>query len=462
MSVDVGHLINAEGIAHFLSRSEIHTLATKNSAAFEEVQASLKDQSFPITRAWSSGSSIAEVKAVAKALRGKYDNVLLIGIGGSTLGFRSTLQFLKGPFYNLQDSSRRGPRMFVLDNVDPVVAEQLAALLDFRKTALVYISKSGSTPEPAANFIYFIKKYKDAEGDPGDIVVICDKKDNGINHMAKGLGCHLLHIPIDLPGRYGVLSPAGLLPAELVAVDANRLVEGAVEVHDAIVRRPADENAVFILGTALAALADKGKSIHVLFNYGNALSEFGLWFEQLWAESLGKETSITGQIVHSGTTPLSALGATDQHSVLQLFKEGPNDKVFGFVTIENWPPSIRLTNEFPSEVEYAYFAGHALDEQLRIEQLSTEMSLVKARRPCYRVILRDISAPAIGGIFYFMEALTVFMAKIWQVDPFNQPGVEEGKSMTYALMGRADYIPKRHEYEQALEVFEKQSYKLTL
>ncbi len=458
MTVDVGHLINTQDTANFLSNSELRNLIEKNTPAFKEVQSALKDQSLPISRAWTSGSKVPEIKLVAQALREKYENILLIGIGGSTLGFRATLQFLKGPFYNLTGS----PRIFVLDNVDSILAEQLASFLDFRKTALAYISKSGSTPEPAANFICFYKKYRDAGGNPSDIVIICDKKDNGINHIAQELGCYLLHIPGDLPGRYSVLSAAGLLPAELVGIDANSLVEGATEVHNAIVSKNANENAILALGSALAALANKEKTIHVLFNYGNVLSEFGLWFEQLWAESLGKETSISGEIVHSGTTPFAALGATDQHSVLQLFKEGPNDKVYGFVTIDAWPPSTRLTNEFPTEFEYSYFADHTLTDLLKVEQLSTEMSLFKAGRPCYRLTLRDVSAPAIGGLFYFMEALTIFMAKLWNVNPFNQPGVEEGKNMTYALMGRADFAPKREEYEKALENFEKQSYLLTL
>ncbi|MCL6520108.1 MAG: glucose-6-phosphate isomerase [Armatimonadetes bacterium] len=458
ITVDVGHLINAKDISNFLSESEIRNLAKNNASAFEEVRASLQDYSLPISRAWTSGSTIQETKLVAQELKEKYQNVLLIGIGGSTLGFRSTLQFLKGPFYNLFGS----PRMFVLDNVDAVLAEQLADLLDFRKTALVYISKSGSTPEPAANFLYFYKKYKDAGGNPSDIAIICDKKNNGINHIAQELRCHLLHIPGDLPGRYSVLSPAGLLPAELVGIDSDGLVKGATKIHEAIVGKYNNENAILMLGSALAALADKGKKIHVLFNYGNVLSEFGLWFEQLWAESLGKETSITGEVVHSGTTPFAALGATDQHSVLQLFKEGPNDKVYGFVTIDSWPASTKLTNEFPSEVEYAYFGGHTLSDLLKVEQLSTEMSLVKAGRPCYRLILRDISEPTIGGLFYFMETLTIFVAKLWHVNPFNQPGVEEGKNMTYALMGRADFAPKRQEYEKALETFMNQSYPLTL
>jgi len=169
---------------------------------------------------------------------------------------------------------------------------------------------------------------------------------------------------------------------------------------------------------------------------------------QLWAESLGKKMCVTGDPSNVNTTPVAALGATDQHSILQLFKECPSDKVFGFVTIDSMPADIRLTNEFPAEKEYSYFAGHTLGEQLHIEQLSTEVSLVKDGKPCYRVTLKDMSAATLGALFYFYEALVVFVASLWEVNPYDQPGVEEGKNITYALMGREDYRDRRPEYER--------------
>jgi len=453
LRVDIGHLLNDGDTVNFISSPVFESFYKKYSSSFNEIRLSLENKTSPITRSFLTDSSLLTIKAVAETLRGKYENILLLGIGGSTLGFRAITQALKGPFYNLEALSCGWPRVFVLDNVDPILAKHLGDLLDFKKTALIYISKSGSTPEPAANFIYFYKKYREAGGYVKDIVIICDPGDNGINHIAKKIGCHILHIPSNLPGRYTVLSQVGFLPLELIGINSKDLLDGATRMHNAILNTPPHKNAVFILGTCLLELASRGKSIHVLFNYGNSLSEFGLWFVQLWAESLGKSKSITGTVINAGTTPLTALGATDQHSLLQLFKEGPNDKVFGFITIDNFPSDVMLTDEFPHEVEYSYFAGHTMGEQLKIEQISTEMSLVRAKRPCYRIVLPDISAFTLGALFYFMESLIIFVAKLWQINPFDQPGVEEGKNMTYSLMGRKDYTSTRLQYEAELASF---------
>jgi len=408
--------------------------------------------------------SLAAIKTIAGALRRRHENLVLAGIGGSTLGFRAIVQSLKGPFYNLVAREGGYPRVFVVDNVDPVVARQLGDHLDFRKTALVYISKSGSTPESAANFIYFYNKHKEAGGSSKDIVIVCDPGDNGINRIAKSLECHLLHTPRDLPGRYSVLSPVGYLPSELVGIDSEEFVKGAAAVQHSVVSMPPEENPVFNLGSCLAELSARQKSIHVLFCYSNLLSEAALWFEQLWSESLGKEKSLDGTTVNAGTTPLGALGATDQHSLLQLFKEGPNDKIFGFLTVERFPSDASLTDEFPSEKEYSYFAGQSMARQLQVEQLSTEMSLVGAGRPCYRLVLPEISPSTLGAFFYFMEVLVVFIAEIWQVNPFDQPGVEEGKTLTYSLMGREDYAHMRSASEAQLAALENtsQPYEITL
>ncbi len=451
MSVDIGHLLGSDGSEGFISTNEFNGYAQKYAGVFEQLKISLKERKSPLTLSLAEEDAIPGIKELAQKIKSKYENVLVLGIGGSALGARAVLQFLKGPFYNMEKHDE--PRLFILDNLDPLLVDKLERLIDLKKTALIYTSKSGSTPETAAQFIYFYKKYKEAGGEIKDIVIICDKADNGINHIALDLGCHLLHIPKDLPGRYSVLSSVGFLPSEIAGVDSSRLLAGARAVHRSIIDNPPENNSLFALGTCLYELALKGKAIHVLFNYSSFLFEFGLWFVQLWAESLGKRLSNNGEVVNAGTTPLTSLGATDQHSILQLFKEGPADKVIGFVKVESFPGNIHLSGEFPKEKEYSYFAGHTMAEQLGIEQLSTEMSLVGAGTPCYRIVVKDISPESLGALFYFYEALVVFSAGLWDINPYNQPGVEEGKNITYSLMGREDYAGRRAEYEKLVEKY---------
>lgn len=431
--VDIGHL-PVDGLN-----------LDRHAEIFREFQSALEGKRTPLTLSLREEEAIPGIKALADEMRAKYENVLLLGIGGSALGARAVLQFLKGPWHNLE--AHPGPRMFILDNLDPVLADKLERLLDFSKTAIIYTSKSGSTAETAANFTYFYEKYRAAGGKPEDIVIMCDPADNGINRIAKQLNGRLFHIPRNLPGRYSVLSGVGFLPAELVGIDSARLLAGARTVHRHIVDVPGADNALALLGGALYELSTRGKSIHVLFNYSNLLFEFGLWFMQLWAESLGKRVSLSGDVIHAGSTPLAAVGATDQHSLLQLFKEGPADKVFGFVTIDALP-DLAMGDLFPAEVEYGYFAGRTLREQIHIEQLSTEMSLVRSAHPCYRITLDAAEPETLGGLFYFYQALVVYIARLWKINPFDQPGVEDGKRITYALMGRADYADRRAEYER--------------
>ncbi|TEB04335.1 Glucose-6-phosphate isomerase [Pelotomaculum schinkii] len=451
ISVDIGHLISERDKLNFISLSDFNALENKYGHVFKEFQMSLQGKKSYLTLSLEEERSIPAIKSLAKNIAAKYENVLVLGIGGSALGARAVIQYLKGPLYNLIQQEH--PRLFILDNIDPVLVKYYEDVIDIGKTLIIYVSKSGSTPETAALFIHFYHRFKEAGGDTADIVICCDPGDNGINHIAKSLGCRLLHIPHNLPGRYSVLSSVGFLPSEIIGIDSGQLLEGAHIAHQSIISDGPQQNALFALGASLFELALKGKSIHVLFNYSNLLSEFGLWFVQLWAESLGKKQSLANNVVNAGTTPLTCLGATDQHSILQLFKEGPADKVFGFMKINNVADGIQFTNEFPTEKEYSYFAGRTMQEQLHVEQLATEMSLVKDGKPCYSITLKDVSPKTLGGLFYFFEALVVFTANLWDINAYDQPGVEEGKNITYSLMGRQDYNHKKSKYEQEVSMY---------
>ncbi len=454
LQVDVGHLCNAAGEVDLLSEKDCESLGQTYGAVFRSFQQTSQNAQSPLALSLQGNTIIPQIKALAQQLKASYDTILLLGIGGSALGARAAHQFINGPFYHLEQKQK--PRFFVLDNLDPLLVAKLEQVLDMKKTALIYTSKSGSTPETAAQFVYFYRKYMEAGGNQKDITIICDPGDNGINAIARELGCHLLHIPKDLPGRYSVLSAVGFLPGELVGIDSQEMLTGAQTIQQAILEQPLEKNALFLLGTCLYQLSQKGKTMHVLFNYSNFLYEFGLWFVQLWAESLGKKTTLDGTIAYAGTTPLTSLGATDQHSILQLFKEGPRDKVIGFVTMHEFPADPILPGEFPNKKEYAYFAGKTMAKQLHIEQMATEMTLVGAGVPCYRLVLKDFSAKTLGALFYFYEALVVYTAALWHINPYNQPGVEEGKHMTYALMGREDYLEKQSAYEEAVKQFDTQ------
>ncbi len=450
LKVTINHLFGDNAEMGSQIRSELEKLQPNYLDLFEEFRTSLAAERFPLTLPFTEAGRIPQIKSLAAEIRKRYYNVLLIGIGGSSLGARAIMQFLKGPYYNLDHR----PRLFILDNIDPVLAHKLEGILDFSSTAFIYISKSGSTAESAANFNYFFRKYREAGGNPRDVMIICDQADNGINRIARDLGCHLLFTPRELGGRYSVLSCVGFLPAEIMGIDCMQLLEGAAAVRRMIMDQQPGDNVLLNLALQLFTLARQGRSIHVLFNYSSLLADFGLWFMQLWGESLGKKMSLNGDVIRAGTTPLSAIGATDQHSLLQLFAEGPQDKVYGFVKVEEPPCDLKIPGEFPQEDEYAYFEGHTMNQQLHIQQLATEISLFQDGNPCYRVTARDYSPETLGAMFFFYQALTVFSGALWGINPFDQPGVEAGKNITYALMGRQSYADRREQYEAQVARYE--------
>lgn len=449
MTVDIGHLYE-----------DYPGLIKKYGQLFSQFQESLNDKKSPLVLFLEEEAIIPIIRKTVEKLKNKFENFLLLGIGGSALGARTIQQFINGPFYNFKKETN--PKLFILDNLDPLLIHELEKIIEIKKTALIYVSKSGSTPETAAQFIYFYHKYKEASGNSDDIVIICDKADNGINQIAKELGCHLFHIPKNLPGRYSVLSSAGFFPAELVGVNSTRLLKGAKLVYQKIKENPLEKNALFLLAASLYELSLEGKNIHIMFNYSNFLEKFGLWFVQLWAESLGKKFSLEKKEISAGTTPVMALGATDQHSVLQLFKEGPKDKVIGFLKVANFGVDCLLKGTFEDKKEYSYFKGASLKRQLDIEQMATEISLVNSGVPCYKITLKDFSEETLGALFYFYEALVVFTANLFKINPYNQPGVEEGKNMTYALMGREDFKDQQNFYQEIISQYEQKKYMLEL
>ncbi|MGE5449929.1 MAG: glucose-6-phosphate isomerase, partial [Methanomassiliicoccales archaeon] len=199
----------------------------------EEFIASFREQRSPVTLGLTADAELARVTQLAQVIRDKYENVLLLGIGGSALGARAIISFIQGPFYNLKS---QGPKLFIIDNLDPVIIRETASQLDMGKTCLIYVSKSGSTPETAAAFMYFSAQIKDRGGRLEDTVIICDPGDNGINRLARSLSCRLLHLPAHLPGRYSVLSAAGLLPAAITGVNLPELLQGAHEVQQSLVQ----------------------------------------------------------------------------------------------------------------------------------------------------------------------------------------------------------------------------------
>ncbi len=381
------------------------------------------------------------------------ENLVILGIGGSALGNIAVQTALNPYMYNLDPAQRKGPRLFVFDNVDPM---QLGSFLDWidnrlDKTVFNVISKSGKTPETAAQFLTIRKLLLDKLGPDAlkkHIVATTDPQKGTLRKIATNAGIKCLEVPDDIGGRFSVLSAVGLFSAAMCGIDIDALLAGARDMHARTSGLDFKQNPAAVNAAIQYHYYNSGKPISVMMPYSYALKDFADWYRQLWAESLGKADSLEGGKVHVGPTPVKALGATDQHSQVQLYREGPNDKVFTFLDVENFNRKIDIGPHPDSAPELDYLSGKELGELLNKEKKATEYALLKDQRPCLSVIFPEVNAYTVGQFIFLFEVTTSFAGALFNIDTYNQPAVELGKEATFALMGKTGPYKKGMTYEQ--------------
>ncbi len=378
-------------------------------------------------------------------------DVVVLGIGGSALGPIALRTALCAPQWNLLDDAARGgqPRLHVLDNVDPANISALLARLDLRHSLFIVTSKSGGTAETMAQYLIvrarLAASLSDAEA-KDRLVFVTDPEKGALRAIARTEGVATLDIPSNVGGRFSVMTPVGILPAALVGIDTGELLAGAADMRTRCASGDIKNN---IAGTfaALQHIADErhGRHIHVLMPYSDALRDMADWFVQLWAESLGKHRSAGDP--GFGPTPLGALGATDQHSKVQLFMEGPGDKTVTFISVDEGAADVEIPRLHQDIPELAYLGGHHLGELLDIERRATAGALARRGRPNMTLSLERVDAWHVGALLMFLEIATAYAGRLYGVNAFDQPGVELGKQFTYAMLGRTDAGAARAEWE---------------
>jgi glucose-6-phosphate isomerase len=386
---------------------------------------------------------VAAIQAFADA--SFFENVVVLGIGGSALGTSALRQALLHPFWNELDAAARSelPRLYVLDNVDPTTIAPLLERLDLARTLFNVVSKSGTTAETAAQFLIVHDLLARAFPDGGHarhLVFTTDPEKGTLRRIAEQERIAALPIPPNVGGRFSVLSAVGLLPAALVGIDIEELLAGA---RDMVARCAAETLADNPAGVfaALQYLADTEQSapIHVMMAYSDRLYGVSDWFRQLWAESLGKRVDRSGREVHAGPTPVKALGATDQHSQVQLYMEGPFDKTVTLLGVRSFGEDLGIPAAYPDDDALAYLGGHTLGALLQAERRATAAALARAGRMNMTVELEAVTPRALGALLMLLQIATVYAGGFYGVDPLDQPGVELGKRLTYGLMGRPGF-----------------------
>lgn len=394
------------------------------------------------------------VKEYASLVKDRFENILVLGIGGSALGGIAVTEALLKPYWNFLPADKRNnyPRIFFLDNIDPDQITGLLELLDLKKTLVNVITKSGSTAETMSQYM-IVKDIMERElGDNyrRNIVATTDKSTGILRQLADQEGYKTFVVPDDVGGRFSVFSAVGLLPFALVGIDIEEVINGVKDMDLALKNTDIWEN-IAAQNALIHYLMDiyKNKRLSVMMPYSSRLKYVSDWYVQLWAESLGKEYNKEGQRVNIGPTPLKALGATDQHSQIQLYNEGPNDKVINFIRIEEFENTV----EIPKIFEYTgigYLGGKTINDLLNAEADATKVALVDFQRPNVTITLPKVNGYYVAQLLYMLEVQTAIAGELYGIDTFNQPGVEQAKNYTYALMGRGGYEDSARELQEKM------------
>lgn len=397
------------------------------------------------------------VRAVANECEGRFENLIVLGIGGSALGNIAIQSALNEPTYNLMSrADRPGPRVFVVDNVDPANLASVLRVCDPKETLFNVVSKSGETAETAAQFMIVRQLLQDSVGSrwADHVVAITDPERGTMRTICDKAGITTLPVPDGVGGRFSALSPVGLFSAAMAGIDIEDLLDGAKTMDDRCGNEDATKNPAAVLAHLLVQLGTgtpdrQPKPNHVLMPYANALKLMGDWYAQLWAESLGKRFDTDGNEVFAGFTPISALGTTDQHSQVQLYREGPNDKVIGFCEVEDFGADQGMTIPTGMGVEaIGYLEGKRMVDLLNAEKRATEYALVESQRPNYTIKFPRIDAHHIGAFIALWQIATAYAGLMFNIDAYDQPAVETGKKATFGLMGRegfGDWLGKVNE-----------------
>ncbi len=401
---------------------------------------------------YNQNEIVADILATAKLVRRKFDNFVVLGIGGSALGPIMAFNALCHLHYNdLPKSKRKGPKFFVEDNVDPVRMKDLLDIIDVTKTCFNVISKSGATSETMAQYLIISDLLKKAGVSVKDHVIFTtDAKKGNLVKISKSLGGVKSYVlPDGVGGRFSELSPVGLLPAAVLGIDIKAMLKGAAYMDKLCKTPDLKKNPALLCATLQYIAMNEGKNIGVLMPYSDNLKFVSDWYAQLWAESLGKNETLDGNPCNVGQTPVKALGVTDQHSQVQLYTEGPDDKVVTFLSVDSYQEKTPIPHGCKDIPDVSFLGGHTMEELIQAENKATAHALTMAGRLNYTIHLPEINAFTLGELLFLFELQTAYAGAMFNINTFNQPGVEAGKKATFALLGKPGYADKKAELDAA-------------
>lgn len=342
------------------------------------------------------------------------ENIMVLGIGGSSLGAKAIFEFLKP-----MEKPKR--ELFFFESTDPLNIDYLLKQVDIDKTHFLVISKSGGTVETISILKYIFSQKSNKE----NFTFITDTGSN-LDKFAQDLGSKVFYLPANVGGRFSVLSVVGLLPLALCGVDIKSLLEGANEVSDSFFNNK-EINSTLLDKAIFYAKNHEKYSINSIFAYSESLKYFTEWFVQLWGESLGKKQR--DSICNIGLTPIGLIGPKDQHSFLQLIMEGKRDKTVTFIKLKEFNTKLNIPAITLPHLEALDILNNISFHDLINMQCDSiiEALLNEKEIPVDKIEILAVDAKSIGGLMYYYELLTSLVGQLLGVDTYNQPGVEAGK-----------------------------------
>jgi len=385
---------------------------------------------------------VSAINATAKRVRENCEYFVVLGIGGSALGPITMFTALKHLYYNeLPRSKRKGPRFYVVDNVDPERMNALFDVIELDKTVFNVITKSGSTSETMSQYLIVMDLLTSKFGAEASkhVIATTSRSTGNLIKLSKQHNFETFFIPDGVGGRFSTLSPVGLLPAAVLGIDIEKLLEGARYIDEKCKSDDLYSNPALVCAVLQHISVKQGKNVVVMIPYADSLKFLSDWYCQLWAESLGKEVDLDGNIINAGQTPVKALGVTDQHSQVQLYNEGPYDKVITFLEVKNFRSERKIPFGCEDYPNVNFLCGHSLNELMNKEMFATRYNLSKRGRVNYTITIDEVNEFNVGALVYLLQMQTAYAGALLNINTYNQPGVEGGKNATYALFGRKGY-----------------------
>jgi len=429
---DYRNLLHSKHIPTAITRDRVEQMSSAIQDAHAEI---LADRQAKILGFYDlPEQDISHITDYLGSLDSGFDTMVVLGIGGSALGNKALYSALK-------TECQLPRRVLVYDNVDPVLLTEILDQIDLEHTIFNVITKSGTTAETMAGYMILAELVQKRFPDDYTkrIIITTDREKGFLRQVIRKQGYPSFVVPDNVGGRFSVLTDVGLVSSAFAGLDISKLLEGAGAMRDRCESSDIYSNPAYLNGLLHYLYMREGKNISVMMPYSNSLYDMADWYRQLWAESLGKRRDTRGREVYVGQTPVKALGTTDQHSQVQLYAEGPLDKVFTFLKVDEFKHDFVIPNLHPDREEVSYLGGRRLSELLNAEAHATAVALSSAGRPNATISFPALDEYHLGEFIMMYEIQTVFAGKLLHINPLDQPGVEAGKIATYALMGKKGF-----------------------